>query len=279
MDQSAKDLLNIMLLSLVAGLGTGVGGLIAVLHKPGKRSFGFLMGITAGVMISLSFLQLVNESWRLRGFPTATLGFGTGALFMLIMDMTLPHIRFGEREAPNGARANDEGLHTPRFSMRRLFRSSPQKITNRPLYLTGMLLALGITVHNFPEGFAVGAGFMHNARFGLFISIAILLHNIPEGIGTALPLFSSGLSKWNSFKVALLSGLVEPIGALLAAAFLHAFHALVPAALAFAGGVMMFITLDELIPTAREYGHQHYTAAGIILGSIFVFLLSGLFGI
>jgi ZIP family zinc transporter len=145
--------------------------------------------------------------------------------------------------------------------------------------MTGLLLALGIAIHNLPEGIAVGAGYMHDARFGLFIAIAVLLHNIPEGIGTALPLYSSGVGRFNAFKVALYSGLVEPIGALISAAFLHTFHELIPAALAFAGGVMMFITLDELIPTAREYGHQHFTAAGIILGAMLVFLLSGLFGV
>jgi len=138
---------------------------------------------------------------------------------------------------------------------------------------------LGITIHNLPEGVAVGAGYMHTPKFGLFIAMAILLHNIPEGIATALPLCTSGVSKWDSFKVALFSGLVEPIGALLAAVFLKSFRALIPGALAFAGGVMMFITLDELIPTAREHGHQHSTAVGIILGSIFVFLLSGIFGV
>ena len=79
--------------------------------------------------------------------------------------------------------------------------------------------------------------------------------------------------------MALFSGLVEPIGALIAAIFLKSFTDLIPGALAFAGGVMMFITLDELIPAAREYGHQHSTAIGIILGSIFVFLLSGIFGV
>ncbi len=145
--------------------------------------------------------------------------------------------------------------------------------------MTGVLLALGITVHNLPEGIAVGAGYMHTPRFGVFIAMAILLHNIPEGIATALPLCTSGVSKWDSFKVALFSGLVEPIGALAAALFLISFQSFVPGALAFAGGVMMFITLDELIPVARQYGHQHYTAVGIILGSIFVFLLSGLFGV
>jgi ZIP family zinc transporter len=141
------------------------------------------------------------------------------------------------------------------------------------------LLTLGITIHNLPEGIAVGASYMHTPKFGVFIAMAILLHNIPEGIATALPLCKSGVCKWDSFRVAFLSGLVEPIGAVFAVLFLNTFEGLIPAALAFAGGVMMFITLDELIPMAREYGHQHYTAIGIILGSIFVFLLSGIFGV
>jgi ZIP family zinc transporter len=113
----------------------------------------------------------------------------------------------------------------------------------------------------------------------LFIALAILLHNIPEGIATALPLCKGGICRWDAFKVAFLSGLAEPIGALIASAFLVKFGDLVPGALAFAGGVMVFITLDELIPTAREYGHQHYTSIGIIMGAMFVFILSGIFGV
>ena len=144
---------------------------------------------------------------------------------------------------------------------------------------TGLLLAVGITLHNLPEGIAVGAGYLHNPDFGLFIAIAIMLHNIPEGIATALPLCKGGVCRSDAFRVAFLSGLAEPVGAILAGAFLVNFQELVPAALAFAGGVMVFITLDELIPTAREYGHEHYTAIGIILGSIFVFVLSGVFGV
>jgi ZIP family zinc transporter len=120
---------------------------------------------------------------------------------------------------------------------------------------------------------------MHAPKFGLFIALAIMLHNIPEGIATALPLWKSGVGKWDSFRVALFSGMVEPIGALAAVVFLKSFQNLLPGALAFAGGVMMFITLDELIPAAREHGHQHYTAIGIILGSLFVFVLSGLLGV
>jgi ZIP family zinc transporter len=120
---------------------------------------------------------------------------------------------------------------------------------------------------------------MHQPEFGVFIALAIMLHNIPEGIATALPLCKGGLCRWDAFRAALLSGFAEPLGALAAALFLRSFTFLIPGSLAFAGGVMMFITLDELIPAAREHGHQHYVATGIILGSIFVFLMSGVLGV
>jgi zinc transporter ZupT len=327
---SLPPIINIVLLSLVAGLGTGLGGLLAIIRKPGRRSFGFLMGMAAGVMISLSFMELVNEAWELAGMWVATLGFSAGSVFMLALDYFLPHIRFGERETRNGGpKRLEETLvepnpdwqvsqpeaipvvssqvlapeHIPPLWLphglrwrggrhagqpeaagrheiggwRGRLRQNP--IQDRKLLRTGLLLALGITVHNLPEGFAVGAGFMHQPNFGFFIALAILLHNIPEGIATALPLCKSGVCRWDSFRVALFSGLAEPVGALIAALLLDVFTNLVPAALAFAGGVMVFITLDELIPVAREYGHQHFTAIGIILGAVFVFLLSGLFGV
>jgi ZIP family zinc transporter len=272
---------NVILLSLVAGLGTGLGGLIAIVRKPGKRSFGFLMGITAGVMISLSFLELVNEAWQQAGYITATIGFAGGAFFMFLFDFFAPHIRFGEQEVRQAGADDHTAIEQFWQQQRRRIRRhwKTDQITDRRLLRTGLLLAIGITVHNLPEGIAVGAGYIHSPQFGYFVALAILLHNIPEGIATALPLCKSGMCKWASFRVALFSGLAEPVGALLAALFLTRFSNLVPGALAFAGGVMMFITLDELVPTAREHGHQHYTAIGIIFGAIFVFLLSGIFGV
>jgi len=272
---------SIFLLSLIAGLGTGVGGLLAVLRRPGRRMFGFLMGITAGVMISLAFLELVNEAWELAGYLTATIGFSLGAIFMLVIDMLIPHVRFGEEEIPNPGHEARVERHTHLHSRGRHFgwRRRHNRITDPGLLKSGLLIAVGITIHNIPEGIAVGAGYMHSPQFGIFIAFAILLHNIPEGIASALPLCTSGVCRWDSFRVALFSGLVEPIGALIAALFLTSFEELIPGALAFAGGVMVFITLDELIPVAREHGHQHYTAMGIISGSVFVFLLSGIFGV
>jgi ZIP family zinc transporter len=150
---------------------------------------------------------------------------------------------------------------------------------NPALIKSGLLIAAGIAIHNLPEGFAVGAGFSLSKEFGLFIAAAILLHNIPEGMATALPLCEGGMVRRDALKASILSGLVEPLGALLAAGFLEVFEGLLPGALAFAGGVMVFITLDELIPAAREHGHHHMTAMGIILGAMSVFVLSGLFGV
>jgi len=283
-----QTLLNIVLLSLVASMGTALGGFIAILRKPGRRLYGLLMGITAGVMICLSFLQLVNKAWELGGFPVATIGFGLGASFMFLIDGLAPHIRFGEQEIRSAAPAEAQSppYSSPgrrpgqRFGRRRWGREHQHgQIVDQRLLRTGLLLAVGITIHNLPEGISVGAGYMYNPQFGVFVAIAILLHNIPEGIATALPLSRSGINRWSAFRVAFLSGLAEPVGALLAFLFLQSFSNLVPYSLAFAGGVMVFITLDELVPTAREHGHQHYTAAGIILGSLFVFILSGIFGI
>lgn len=274
-------LLNILLLSLMASLGTGLGGLIAVIRRPGRRSYGLLMGITAGVMICLSFLELVNQAWELAGWGTATIGFGIGATFMFLLDHFAPHIRFAEKEIP-GSKIKESStfpaeINPGRHRFGRFRRQG--RILDTKLVNTGMLLAVGITLHNLPEGIAVGAAYLQSPKFGLFIAVAILLHNIPEGIATALPLCKGGVCRWDALKVAFLSGLAEPVGALLSSLFLVSFQKLVPGALAFAGGVMVFITLDELIPTAREFGHEHYTAIGIILGSMFVFILSGLFGV
>ena len=147
------------------------------------------------------------------------------------------------------------------------------------LISSGLLLAIGISLHNLPEGISVGAGYMHNPQFGLFIAMAIMLHNIPEGLATALPLSKGGAKRRYALGIAVLSGLAEPLGAVLASLFLGSFQNLIPGALAFAGGVMVYITLDELIPSAREYGSVHWTSLGIIVGSIFVFLLSAWMGV
>ena len=217
MIQQISRVLIIVLLSLVASLGTGLGGLIAVIHVPGKRLYGFLMGIAAGVMICLSFLELLNEAWEQAGFVTTTLGFGAGASFMLLLDYFAPHMRFGEKEVrqhPEHAPASTQQTILPgrRHRFGRLRRQNG--VVDQKLINTGLLLAIGITLHNLPEGIAVGAGYLYNPQFGVFIAMAILLHNIPEGIATALPLCKGGVCRSDALRVAFLSGMAEPVGAL-----------------------------------------------------------------
>lgn len=275
-------LINVLLISLVAGLATGLGGLLAIFRKPGRKSFGFLMGITAGVMISLSFLELINKAWELKGFWTTSIGFTLGAVVMFMLDFYIPHIRFGEVESHSKDDEDTSCIHRNPFWRGRRHRHSffrQTNISNRHLLNTGILLAFGITLHNLPEGIAEGAGYLHQPAFGYLVALAIMLHNIPEGIATALPLCECGVNRWDALRVSFLSGLAEPVGAMMAVLFLSSFQDLIPASLAFAGGVMVFITLDELVPTAREFGHQHFTAFGIILGTLFVFILAGVFGI
>jgi len=244
-----NNLADILVLSTLAGLATGLGGLIVLIKRPGKKVLGFLMGLAAGIMITLSFLQLISEALKISGLPLATSGFVIGSLLIFFLDYVLPHKYFSvdEKGAIDG----------------RLLKS-------------GILIAMGISLHNFPEGIAVASGYSYLPRLGLVIAIAMAVHNIPEGIAISLPVYMGGASKLAAFRLALVSGLVEPLGALVATLFLEHFQDLVPFGLAFAGGVMVFVTLDELIPVAHERGHEHFTSLGIIMGCITTFMLLGI---
>jgi len=120
---------------------------------------------------------------------------------------------------------------------------------------------------------------MHLPSLGILVAVAIAAHNIPEGIAVALPIYASTGSRLRAVKYALLSGIVEPIGALVAVLFLASFASLVPLALAFAGGVMFFITLHELVPRASGQGITRFTPFGMILGAVFVLLMTGAMGV
>ena len=243
-----NDLVGILLLSTGAGLATGLGGLMAIARRPSEKQLGFLMGFTAGVMLALAFVGLLWEAWEEAGYGTATIAFAAGALTMFAIDVSLPHIRFAVQEPG---------------------------VLDRRLFTTGLLIAVGITLHNIPEGAAVGAGYIDAPKLGIMVAAGMALHNVPEGVATALPIYASGASRLAAIKLSLFAGLVEPVGALAAALLLTSFQGLMPAALAFAAGVMVFITLDELVPAARREGHEHYTALGIIAGGVCMFLLIG----
>ena len=148
------------------------------------------------------------------------------------------------------------------------------------LMRTGMLVALGIAIHNFPEGIVVAAGYGHAAELGILVALMICFHNIPEGIATVSPLIQAGVPKWRAVGIATLGGLMEPLGALLGALIISISGAsIVGWGLGFAAGVMTYVTIDELIPIAHEYcslDHKHMVSTGLLIGMIFAMVL-GLF--
>lgn len=239
------------LLSLAAGLCTMIGAAVILLvKKPGKIFIGATLGFASGVMLVVSFLTLTQESIKIAGYSTAIIGFMMGAIFILIIDKSLPHVfAFEEKGAFPG------------------------------LYKMGVLMAIGIAIHNIPEGIAVSAGYVRLPALGIVVAIAIALHNIPEGIVTGVPLRKAGMCKKRVLTVSLLSGLAEPLGALIGVAALSIAPTLVPWGLAFAGGVMTYLTVDELVPTSHYYGHEHAIAAGLVAGLFFAMLLPAIFGL
>ncbi len=241
------DLVEVLFLSTLAGLATGLGGLLVTVKKPGKKTLGYLMGLAAGIMVALSFLELVSEALKISGLLVATLGFMLGSMLMFTLDFVLPHRYFSVKE---------NGL-----------------IKERPFQKLGVLLAIGISLHNFPEGVAVALGYSYFPKLGLVLATAMALHNVPEGAAISLPIYAGGASRLEAVRLALVSGLIEPLGALVAIFLLENVGDLAPVGLAFAGGVMVFVTLDELIPVAHQHGHEHFTSLGVLTGCIVTFVL------
>ena len=233
------------ILSLVAGLATGIGGVLTILlGRLRERVVGFSMGFASGVMLMVAFNSLFLEATKILTHFELIVAFSLGSITIMVVDLAIPHIELTAGMG-NG--------HSSR------------------MYRTGILIALGVTIHNFPEGFLVSAGYTYLPRLGLIIAIAITMHNIPEGVATAIPLSIAGMKRSKIAAVAFLSGLTEPIAAFIGALALSFLGSafIVGYALAFAAGVMIYITADELIPTACEYGHKHVVSVGLLSGMLF----------
>ncbi len=207
------------------------------------------MGFASGVMLLVAFNSLFLEAAKLLTHFELILMFSLGGLIMVALALLLPHIELTRRK--------DNDHRT--------------RILN-----TGMLIAIGIAIHNFPEGLVVTAGYAYMPKLGLIIAISILLHNIPEGIATAMPLRAAGMSASKAAGITFLSGLAEPVGALIGVAafsILTTNSLVLGSSLALAAGVMTYITADELIPVAHEYGHKHTVSVGLLLGIIFALMI------
>jgi len=241
-----------LLLSLIAGMATGIGGvLVLMMRRLSDRAMGFLMGFASGVMLMVSFNNLFLEAITLLTHLELIIMFSSGALIIMALDLLLPHIELTSR------------------------RDGDSKMLSR-----GLLIAIGITLHNLPEGLIVAAGYTYMPKLGIVIAIAIMMHNIPEGIATAIPLTEAEMRPSRVAILTFLSGMAEPVGALLG---IFAFSLLgtrvaIGSSLAFAAGVMTYITADELIPVAHEYGFKHTVSVGLLIGIIFALLIDAMIG-
>lgn len=243
------------LLTTLAGLSAGIGGLVVFLIREPKLGYlSPLLGFAAGVMIYVSMVELLLGSIETIGFIWANIAFFIGILFMFLLDKLVPHLHID---------AEPEPFHEDKVE-------SFDKETETKLRKAGLLTALGIALHNFPEGMAVFSVSLLDTSLGISIAFAIAAHNIPEGIAVAVPIFYSTKSRAKGFGYSLFSGLAEPVGALIGFLILYPFltEGVLNATLAFVGGIMVFISFDELLPISREYGNEHTSNIGLFLGMV-----------
>lgn len=246
-------------LTLFAGLSTGVGSAIALLARhTGTRLLSVALGFSAGVMIYVSFMEILvkgraalDAAWgpSRGGWGTAG-GFFAGVALIALIDKLVPS--WENPHEPRRVESIGGGLAAP-----------PEKLMRM-----GVLSALAIAAHNFPEGLATFAAALDDPRIGGTIAVAIGIHNVPEGIAVAVPVYYATRSRRKAFAWSFASGLAEPLGAAIGYALLMPFFGPAVRGILFAlvAGIMVFVSLDELLPTAREYGEHHLAIYGLVSG-------------
>lgn len=268
MDLSTSHILTVFLLTTLAGLATGIGGFIAFfVKKTDTKALTFSLGFSGGVMVYISLVELLGQAQqRLTEYQghTAAAWIAIASFFGGIAVAALIDYLVPEDENPHEARGPEDihGAGNGEFSSTKIKRS-------------GVLFALAIGIHNFPEGIATFAAGLDSLTLGTSIALAVAVHNIPEGIAVAIPLYYGTGSRKKAVFYSFLSGLAEPIGAAIAMLFL--FHFLTPTLLsilfASVAGIMVFISFDELLPMAERWGHHHISIMGIIAGMLLMALV------
>ena len=246
-------------LTLFAGLSTGIGSAIAFFaKKTNTRFLSVALGFSAGVMIYVSFVEimakarteLVAELGTVQGSWITVASFFGGILLIALIDKLIPSV-----ENPHEIHKVEEMYDEKQLKDKKLMRM-------------GLFTALAIAIHNFPEGLATFTAAITDPNLGIAIAVAIAIHNIPEGIAVSIPIYYATGSKKKAFWLSLSSGLAEPIGALIGYLLLMPFLGPTVFGILFAGvaGIMVFISLDELLPAAEEYGEHHLSIYGLIAG-------------
>ena len=265
-DVSLEQFIPAFLLTLFAGLSTGFGALIAFFSKAKSHTFLSIgLGFSAGVMVYVSFVEILFKSKLafttiyaspIIGESLALLCFFTGIGISAVIDRFIPE---------------DVNPHEPKSAKElRVLKDDHQDplLQNSALKRTGVFTALAIGIHNFPEGFATFIAALDNLQIGLTIALAIAIHNIPEGMAVSLPIYHATGNRKSAFWYAFTSGLAEPIGALVGFFFLLPLMGELTLGITFGivAGIMVYISFDELLPSARVYGNAHTTILGIVLG-------------
>lgn len=251
-------------LTLFAGLSTGIGSLIAfVSDKTNTRFLSGALGFSAGVMIYVSMIEIFPKAkasltevvGENRAFWLTTLAFFGGIAIIALIDRLVPGF-----ENPHEVRMIGEMDPSKRAEAKR----------RAELLRMGLFSALAIAIHNFPEGLATFIGALHDPALGLSIAVAIAIHNIPEGIAVSVPVYHATGSRRKAFRLSFLSGLAEPVGAAVGFLILMPFMNEVVFGILFAAvaGIMVFISLDELLPAAEKYGEHHLAIYGVIIGMV-----------
>lgn len=243
-------------LTLLAGLATGIGSALALFARTTNTRFlSAALGFSAGVMIYVSFVEILADA---RAGLAAELGARPGAWVAVVAFFGgIGLTALIDRLVP--AAENPHEVHRVEEMHRR---------PDAHLMRMGMLSAAAIALHNFPEGIATFVAALDNPRVGASIAAAVAIHNIPEGIAVAVPVFYATGSRARAFSWSFLSGLSEPLGALVAWWLLGGLAGPTLRGVLFAAvaGVMVFISFDELLPTAREYGEHHVALYGLVSG-------------
>jgi len=253
-------------LTLFAGLSTGIGSLIGFMSKQfNPRFLTIALGFSAGVMIYVSMVEIfvkARDSLTVSfgdkmGYVLTVVSFFAGIAVIALIDKLIPSY---------------ENPHEMNVEQKIKDSTDEQK---SKLMRMGMFSALAIGIHNFPEGLATFMSGLTNPTLGVSIAVAIAIHNIPEGLAVSAPIFYATKSRKKAFVLSFLSGLTEPIGALIGYFVLRSIFNEATFGVIFASvaGIMVYISLDELLPTAEEYGEHHLAIGGLIVG-MFIMAMS-----
>jgi len=245
-----SDILLAFLVTLLAGLATGLGGAFVIFFKKtNMKILSLCLSFSAGVMIYISFVEIFDKAKESlsyeygddRGFLYASIAFFAGIALIAAIDKLIPH------------HEDEEDTH------------SAEKDS---LERTGIMSALAIAIHNFPEGIVTFMAVMHDPALGIAIAVAIAIHNIPEGIAISAPIYYSTGSKKKALLLSVGSGITEPLGALAAYLLLSQFlnEGLMGITFAVVGGIMVFISFHQLLPAAHKFGEHHQVMKSLFAG-------------